>query len=265
MSLAMREVPKGRKANPVANAATREISNGEPESVPNGELESLPNGELESVLGRVRLAPRQAGKDVTLWPLVLDGAEPGARAELWPLDEAMEDGFVSVVPPDSGGRVHLRSRAPMPVWVPSGELLGAAGRSACSAVLAPHGGSWIGVAADAAGRACPRCRGELAAAFRAVDGQVGFLAAIQDRACLLELVLPAGPLARRLRRRLEAWAPFLLAPPPEGDESPGLDSPEALLAVARRLAAGTEGPDSLQGARMSLVLAGPFGGGCIEM
>jgi len=181
-------------------------------------------------LDRVRLAPRQVAKDVTLWPLVLaDGGAAASHAELWPLDEALEDGFVGVSVEAGGGLVRLESRAPAPVWVPAGEALGAAGRAAESRVVPARGATVVRVRCGEP--PCARCCRALAAAFHAAEAPVGFVAAVHDRAVALELVLPAGLLARRFARRLEAWAPWLLAL--EDGDAEGFDSPEALLAAVR--------------------------------
>jgi len=206
------------------------------------------------LLGRVRLAPRQVAKGVTLWPLVLDSAlaSPPDR-ELWPLDEALEDGFVGVGAepggrPRGSGLVRVESRAPVPVWVPAGELLGGAGRAAGSRIVPPHGS--IAVRALGAGPPCWRCARAVASAFHATQAPVGFVAAVHDRAVALELVVPAGLFARRFARRLEAWAPWLLAAE-ESDEAEGFESPEALLAA---VAAGQR----LAGrARAEVICAGP--------
>jgi hypothetical protein len=213
---------------------------------------------IEGVLGRVRLAPRQACKDVTLWPLIL--SEPDEpRGELWPLEEAMEDGFVGIGGPDARGLASVQSRAPAPVWVAAGEPLGGAGVAGESLLVAARGTARVPVAAaGAGGSACGRCCARLAQSFRALEGQVGFVASVQDRALALELVLPAGPLARRLEQRLRAWAPFLLAQEAER-ESPGFDSPEALLAW---LAAGHPG-HGVTGARVSILAART--GGCARL
>jgi hypothetical protein len=187
-------------------------------------------------------------KDVTLWPLVADEGAVFARAELWPLDEALEDGFVGVAAARGGGLVEIESRAPVPVWVPAGEPLGGVGLAADSRVVAPHGRTVVRVRAG--GAPCARCARALARAFHAGDAPLGFVAAVHDRAVALELVAAPGLLARRLGRRLEAWAPWLLAAEEEGG-AVGLDSPEALIAAARvgRPLAGR--------ARAEIVCAGP--------
>lgn len=207
--------------------------------------------------GRVRLAPRQACKDVTLWPLVLDG--PGEGCELWPLEEALEDGFVGVGPPDAGGCARVESRAPAPVWVAEGEALGGAGVAGESLLVPAHGVARVRLRAPSPS-ACARCCESLARSFRAVEGQVGFVASVHDRTLALELVLPAGPLARRLEQRLRAWAPFLLAEETE-PAAQGFDSPEALLAW---LAAGRPGTPAA-GARGSILAAPARSGDCARL
>ena len=184
-----------------------------------------------AVLDRVQLTARQVSKDVTLWPLVLPGdGRAGGEPELWPLEEALEDGFVGVAGDAEGGLVRLESRAPAPVWVPAGERLGGAGYAAESRILVPH--AVTAVRARGGEAPCARCCRALATNFHAVDDQVGFVVSVQDRAVGLELALPAGLLARRFGRRVEAWAPWLLALEDSG-EAEGLDSPEALLAAVR--------------------------------
>jgi hypothetical protein len=178
-------------------------------------------------LDRVRFARRQAAKAVTLWPLVLVGDDEAG--ELWPLDEALEDGFVGVHRA-GGDCVEVVSRAPVSVWIPAGERLGGEGRAAASRVLAPHASATIPV--QAGDPPCARCCRALAGAFHAAGSPVGFVAAVHDRAVGLELVLPAGPLARRFSARVEAWAPWLLAAE-DSAEAVGFESPEALLAAAR--------------------------------
>jgi len=204
---------------------------------------AFPN--VREALGAVRLAPRQVAKDVTFWPLWIPGAAAPAP-EAWPLDRALEDGFVGVAP-QPGGLVRVESRAPVPVWVPAGEPLGGAGRAAASRLVAPRSATLVRVRREPP--PCARCASALAAGLRAVDGQVGFVAAAQDRAVGLELVLPPGLLAGRLRTRVEAWAPWLLAVDP-AEEGVGFDSPEALLAAVRS-GRGIGGR-----ARAELVLAG---------
>jgi len=208
--------------------------------------------EILAALGRLRLAPRQVAKDVTLWPLVL--AEPGEPAgELWPLEDAMEDGFVGVGAPGTRGRARVESRAPVPVWVAAGERLGGAGIAGESVLLPAR--SMVRVRVTAADPpACSRCCAGLAGSFRAVEGQVGFVAAVHERALALELVLPGGGLARRLHQRLLAWAPFLLAEEAE-PAARGFDSPEALLAW---LSAGRPHSRAI-GVRASILVAGPAG------
>jgi hypothetical protein len=184
-------------------------------------------------LDRLRLATRQVAKDVTLWPLVLpDAGEACPRAdELRSLDEALEDGFVSVRP--AAGSARLESRTGAPIWVPAGERVGAAGAAAGSFIL-PSRGSRVVPCRDpgAAGSVCRRCARALAAGFHAVEGQVGFVWAREERAIALELVLPAGLLRRHLARRVEAWAPWLLGEVAPGPEA-GFESPEALLDALR--------------------------------
>ena len=183
--------------------------------------------EVRRALAGVRLAPRQAVKDVTFWPLVACGGE-GARAapEPWPLDEALEDGFVGVRAL-GGGWAEVESRACAPLWVPAGEPLGACGRAAASRIVPPHGRALVWVREEA--RPCARCAGALVRGLRPPEGCVGFVAAVHDRAVALELVLPGGLLGRRLGRRVAAWAPFLLS----SAEPEGFESPEALLAAVR--------------------------------
>jgi len=187
-----------------------------------------------AALEAVRLAPRQVAKDVTLWPLVPDRVEVAAAdgPELWPLDEALEDGFVSVE--RRGGLVRLASRAPAAIWVPAGEPLGGAGRAAATRWIPPRAS--VDVRALPGDPPCQRCARGLARGFHAVEGQVGFVLAVHERAVGVELVLPPGLLARRLARRIEAWAPRLLAAFDGADDAtpgPGFDSPEALLAAVR--------------------------------
>jgi hypothetical protein len=102
---------------------------------------------------------------------------------------------------------------------------------------------------------CRRCARALAAGFHAVDDQVGLVWARDDRAVALELVLPAGLLRRHLARRVEAWAPWLLAEDGRGPGS-GFESPEAILEAVRTdrlvgqarveiLSDGEEGPRAL--------------------
>lgn len=187
-----------------------------------------------ATLGHVRLAPRQVTKDVTVWPLVLAGHASAPGAELWPLDEALEDGFVGVRadPDDPAGRlVRIESRASAPVWVPAGEPVGGAGLAAQSRIVPPHGSVMVRTRDDRP--PCGRCARALASAFHAAGDPVGFVAAVHDRAVALELVLPVGLLSRRFAKRLEAWAPWLLALQEGGEEVVGLDSPEALIAAVR--------------------------------
>lgn len=217
--------------------------------------------EIASILGLVRLGRRQACKEVTLWPLTLPGVDaPGG--ELWPLDEALDDGFVGIAAAGPGRAARVESRAPVPVWIPEGEPVGGAGLAGATLVLPPHGSAWAPLVPARGGGACRRCCRALAGGFLPVEDQVGFVLSVHDRARVLELVLPAGLLARRLRRRVEAWAPLLLAPEvllaPEGEEAAeaeilGFEAPEALLAAAAR------GAD-LAGAHVGLVAPGFAGG-----
>jgi len=205
------------------------------------------NRVAEGTLGQLRLGPRQVAKEVTLWPLVLPLQDCPPGPELWPLEEALEDGFVAILAAAEPGRVRIESRAPAPVWIAAGEPLGAAGRAAESTVLGPHGGAPVDVLSG--GPSCDRCCGAFAEAFHGAEDQVGFVLSVHDRAVGLELVLAPGLLTRRLRHRVAAWAPWLLGLEARGEDDLGLESPEALLAALRS-------GHPLGGARVALVWPG---------
>jgi hypothetical protein len=190
----------------------------------------------------VRLARRQVAKDFTLWP-VIACAPMAPEPELWSLEGALEDGFVSLEARAGDGAVRVRSRAAVPIAVLAGEPLGGLGRSACSRLVPPHGTVTVQRAAEPATPTCLRCVRSLAQAFRAEPGQVGFVWAVHDQAVALELLWPGWLGGGWLAQRVAAWAPWLLAleagpDPVEGSQ--GDAAPERL--IERLRAARSEPP-----------------------
>ncbi len=201
----------------------------------------------------VRLARRQVDKEVTLWPLVAESSAV-SPLEVWPVETALEDGFLSVASlsrETSEGAagaapaeaVRVTNRAALPVVLLAGEPLGGAGVAAESRLIPPHCAVSLSLAAASSERPCPHCVEALVAAFRPEEGQVGFVLSLHDRAIALEVVSPGWLCERRLERRLAAWAPWLLAQAGRDaweheDSGPGF-APEDLL---RAVAASGGGP-----------------------
>ncbi len=225
-----------------------------------------PGEALQHLLARIHLAPRQSAKSLTLWPL-LGPRAPGAAPAAVPLVQALEDGFVSLGPPEGGStpaRLTLASRAPDPVLVLFGEELTLERETlaaSASALVPPQSELLLPVHRVLASSPVPP---PPLRAFRALPAQVGFAAARGDEILGLELLATPELFARSLATLL----PFYAAEAPEegatalAGQAPGgrgFDAPEPFLEALR---AAEARPGATPGLGCELWLQGAGVAGC---
>ncbi len=175
---------------------------------------STPSRPVAGLLAALHLAPRQAHKALTLWPLLREAHAPlPPAASCAPLAAAVDRGDCIIEDATGGApcpRVRLDNLGRKPVLVVAGdELRGFAdswrARKSC---LVAAGGR---VVLDAAlARERPRQRAveiaEILESFHTLENQVGFVAAIGDEVAGLEYVASPALLRRLFARLLGAYA-----------------------------------------------------------
>ncbi len=181
---------------------------------------------VSDLLSTLHLAPRQAHKALTLWPLLRErGAQRPPTARCIPLVEALESGSARLDEVSDGGsapHARLENRGERPVLVVFGEeLLGARqSRTADASFLVAAGAS---VVLDRSGiehgrwargkHGLPRGQRGVSAdlfsvleSFHTVEEQVGFVAAIGDQIVGLEVVASPALLRALFGRLVRAHA-----------------------------------------------------------
>lgn len=188
-----------------------------------------PGKALHSVLERIRIAPQQAVRSLTIWPLVCEAfAQRPDGARITTLSQALEDGFVSL---EEHSRAHdpsgasavrelrIGNRACDPVLIIFSEELHAESGALiaeASVLLPPTSELEIGVhpADPHYGPAgCPSGRAgetseydEFREGFSLLERQVGFVAAIAGEIVGLEVMSDAEIFARSFETLLRPYA-----------------------------------------------------------
>jgi hypothetical protein len=181
---------------------------------------------VSALLSTLHLAPRQAHKALTLWPLLREsGAPQPPAARCLPLVEALECGSAFLDEVSDGGSVphaRLENRGERPVLVVSGEEILVARQShiakasflvAAGACVVLDGsrvdrGRWARAASTGfrAGRRGASADLSVLESFHTVEEQVGFVAAIGDEIVGLEVVASPALLRALFGRLVRAHA-----------------------------------------------------------
>ena len=164
---------------------------------------------VAELLEDLHLAPRQAHKALTLWPLRRRTRGPQAAASRCVLlGEALASGTALLAErSEEGGApiAHLENRGALPVLVLLGEEIPAARRdrvAGASLLLAPG----TSLVLDGTCIEWARANGEVLESFHTVDEQVGFVAAIADEVVGLELLASPALFAASFARLAASYA-----------------------------------------------------------
>jgi hypothetical protein len=199
----------------------------------------LDTGVVAHQLARLRLAPRQEDKALTLWPLVSREAPSAPSFEYVLLGDALEDGLAGISEPDGACTVEIEveNRASWPLLLLAGECLGSPGSGLvanASFVVAPRTVAPVPVQ-RLRGRVQPCPTGWLRR-LRPLPRQLGFVSTLGDGVLGLELLGDARAFPRALpalaaahwRRALELA--FRCGP----GRVPRFDAPEPFLEALSR-------------------------------
>jgi hypothetical protein len=195
-------------------------------------------GLLRRRLLQLRLGPREAHKNLTLWPLLpIRQAAPGQSPYVL-LRDALEDGVAGVEmldAPESRQTMRVENRGHQPLLVLPGEPLGGrlGGRARGSLLVPPHASGSVAVERPRSEGRDPR-ETAYARAIRPLTLQLGFVAARSDTIVGLELVCRSELLARALPELLAPYGHERTSPQVRPCPGPRFDAPEDLLASLAR-------------------------------
>lgn len=197
-----------------------------------------PGQPVGDLLSGLHLAPRQAYKALTVWPLLREAgaASPGSCACVTTLAAAVDRG-ACVVEDASGAaaspRVRIENLGSKAILVTAGdEIPGAVRkwRALRSYLVAPGGHVVIDAALGCrAARRRPLDLADTLESFHTLEGQVGFVAAIGDDVVGLECLASPHLLRRLFARLLEAHAAEAARADWRAEEGGRLDAMERRL------------------------------------